>query len=82
MLLSKIYGIFFSAVKVVSSKPSVGPLPRITISFFLLSIGTDELISAPNIITILPNSLLSVNEKLASNPVLYPEYLIYRNQHF
>ena len=32
----------YSAVNVVLSKPSVGRLPRITISFFFLSICNDE----------------------------------------
>ena len=41
----------FSAVYVESSKPCVGPLPRIKISFFLLSTCADEFISTPNIIT-------------------------------
>ena len=44
-------------------------------SFFVLSICTAELISAPTIITLLPNPLPSNNEKLplASNAVPYPE---------
>ena len=37
MLLSKIYKYSRPAVNIVSSKPFVGPLPRIKISFFLLS---------------------------------------------
>ena len=60
-----------------SSNPCIGPLPRIKMSFFLLSTSTDELISAPNIITFLPNLVPSDNEKLlcASNPVPLSEYL-------
>ena len=46
---------FFSSVNVASSKPSTALLPRIKISFFLLSICTNKLISAPNIIKLLPN---------------------------
>ena len=34
--------------------PSVGPLPRIKISFSLLSMCPNELISAPKIIPFLP----------------------------
>ena len=49
------------AVNLVSSNPRVGPSPRIKISFPLLSICTDELISPPKIMTIFPN-LPSVNE--------------------
>ena len=42
-------------------------------TLFLLSICPDELISATNVITFLPNPLPSVNEKLlrASNPIPY-----------
>ena len=36
---------------VVSCNPYVGPIPRTEISFFLLSICTDELILTPKIIT-------------------------------
>ena len=45
--------------------------------FFSLSISTNELISAPNIITYLPNLLPFDNEELppASNPIPYPEHL-------
>ena len=76
MLLTKIYRAFFFC-NVVSSKPSVGPLPRIKTPCFKLPICRDELISAPNIITFLLNPLPSDNEKLvhASNPISYPEYL-------
>ena len=49
----------------------VGPLRRIMKSFFLLSIRTDELISAPNVITFLPTLLPFDSENLprALNPV-------------
>ena len=43
----------------------VGPLPRTEISFLLLSIWTDELLSTPKITTLLPNQsmeLKKVNE--------------------
>ena len=46
-----------SAVMVVSSNPCVGPSPRAQISFFLLSIRTDELLPTPKIITFLPQYL-------------------------
>ena len=48
----------------------VGPLRRI-ISFFLLSTRTDELISAPNVITFLPTPQPFDSENLprALNPV-------------
>ena len=76
-MLTKFIACSFSAVSVVSSKPCVGPLPRIRISFYLLPIYADELISAPNIITFLLNPLPLDNEKLpcTSNPMPYSEYL-------
>ena len=43
-----------SAVNIVLSDPCVGPKPKIKVSFFLLSICTDELISVPKIMTFLP----------------------------
>ena len=54
----------------------VGPLPRIKISFFLLSICGDELISTPEIITFLAN-LITGNPKVPfmSNPIPYLEHL-------
>ena len=60
----------------VCSNPCVGPLPKIKISFFLLSIFVDELMSTPKIITFLPNPIPG-DEKLPclSNPIPYPEYL-------
>ena len=58
-----------SAVKVISSNPCVGPIPRIKISF-LLSIYADKLTSTPNIMTFL-TTLPSGNENSGreSNPV-------------
>ena len=50
----KLLGYFASAVNVVPSNPCVRPFPRIKISFSLLSICKDELISIPKMITILP----------------------------
>ena len=61
LLLSKVMEQSFFSVSVVAFKASVGTLPRIKISFFLLSICTDELLSVPNIITFLPNPLPSDN---------------------
>ena len=71
-----------SALNVVSSNSYFGPLPKIKISFFLLSGCTEELLSIPNIITFLPNPQLCENEKVPRawnhkarwNPILYPEY--------
>ena len=50
----KLIGYSASAVNVVPSNSYVGPIPRIKISFPLLSICTDELISTPKMITFLP----------------------------
>ena len=41
-------------VSVVSSNPCIGPLPKITISLFLLSICKDELISARKMTAFFP----------------------------
>ena len=59
---------YFSALSVCSN-PCVGSFPRIKISFFLLSIFVNEVISTPNIITFLPTPL--PNEKLPCllNPI-------------
>ena len=59
-----------STTKVVSSNPCVRPFPRIKVSFFLLSICLEELISTPKIVTFLI-TLPSVNEsfELESNPI-------------
>ena len=56
--LEKLTDHWASPVNVVSSNPCVGPKPRIKISFILLSICTDELISTPKIMalwTMLPS---------------------------
>ena len=60
----------------VCSNPCVGPLPKIKIYLFLFSIFVDELMSAPKIITYLPNPVPG-NEKrpCISNPIPCPEYL-------
>ena len=50
----KLIGYFASAVYAVSSNPCVGSSSKIRISLFLLSAYTDELISAPKIMTFLP----------------------------
>ena len=44
-------------------------------SFFLLSIFDDEIISTPKIITFLPVSLPNEKVVSVSNPIPYPEYL-------
>ena len=61
----------------VCSNPCVGPLPRIKISYFLLSIFADEQrLSTPKIITFLsvPPPGCQKNPCL-SNVIPYPEYL-------
>ena len=60
----------------VCSSPCVGLLPRSKISFFLLSIFVDELISIPTIITFQPVPPLRWEKNsYLSNLILYPEYL-------
>ena len=67
---AKLTGYFATAVNVVSSNPCVGPSPRIKISFHLISICTDELISAPKIMTFLPTTpSVSENYERESNPM-------------
>ena len=57
-----------------SSNPCVWLLSKTKISFFLLPICTDELLSTPKIITFLPQSKFeSEKSKLGSNPTSYPE---------
>ena len=59
-----------SADNVVSPNLCVGPITRIKISFFLLSIYIDELISNPKIMTFLPTVLLgNENSERESNPI-------------
>ena len=43
-------------------------------SFFLLSISVDELISTPKIITFLPILLATEKNVFLSNSIPYPEY--------
>ena len=63
-----------SAVILVSSYPCLGPLPRTKISFFLLSICSDELLSAQKIITFLPQSKFgSEKSERESNPIPCPD---------
>ena len=66
----KLMEYIFSAPSVCSN-PRVGPFSKIKISFFLLSIFADDIISIPKIIAILPNPVPG-NEKLPclSNPIL------------
>ena len=70
------------AVNVVSSNYCVGPKPRIKISFFLLSICTDELMSTPKTMTFLP-TIPSQNENSEheSNPIPYHYIHSYLDQH-
>ena len=59
-----------SGVNVVLFNPCVGPLPRIKIYFLLISICTDEIFSAPKIITVLltpPSG--NENSERESNPM-------------
>ena len=60
----------------VSSNPYVDPSPRIKVSFPLISICRDELISAPKIMTFLPMRP-SINEysEQETNPMPWPLYL-------
>ena len=60
LLLNRINSIYFFAVNVESLKLCVGALSRIKVSFFDSSTCKDELISALNIITFLPNPLPNV----------------------
>ena len=79
--LVKLIQYIFSALSVFSN-PCVGPIPRIEMPFFLLSIFVDELISTPKIITFLPLSLPTEKDVFLSNPIPYLEYpylsIIYR----
>ena len=60
----------------VCYNPCVGPLPRIKISFFLLSISIDKLISTPKIILFLTVPPLKCEKHpCLSNLIPYPEYL-------
>ena len=60
----------------VCSNPFVEPLPRIKISFLLLSIFVHGLISTPKIITFLPVLPLGCEKNyFPLNPTPYPEYL-------
>ena len=60
----------------VCSNPCVGPLPRIEISFFILSTFADEPISTPRIFTFFLLLPVGCEKSLSlSNPIPYPEYL-------
>ena len=63
----------FSALSLFSN-PCVGPIPRIKMSFLLLSIFVDELISTSKIFTFLPISLPTEKDMFLSNQIPYPEY--------
>ena len=68
---------YFISIDNACSNRCVGPLPRIKISFFLLSIFTDELIHYySKITTFLPVPSLRCDKNTClSNPTPYPEYL-------
>ena len=75
VIFSKINRTHFFALSVCSS-PCVGPLPKIKIFFFLLSVFVHELISTPKVITFLPTSIPGYEKcPCPSNPIPYPEYL-------
>ena len=76
LVLVKSIEYFFSVVIVVSPNPCVGSSPRIKIHNLLLSTCTEELLSAPTFITVLPNPPV-VKEKIPflSNLIPYPEEL-------
>ena len=66
---------FVSAVNVASSKPCIGPLRRIQISYSLLSISTNELILTLQIMPFLPTLPPSnENSERESNPIPKPLY--------
>ena len=78
----------FSLVKLIEFKffaiivyfnPCLGPLPRIKISLFLLTICEDELISTPKIIIFLPTSLPT--DKILLYQIQYYIQNIYTDQH-
>ena len=71
----KLIEYIFSALSLCSNA-YVGPLPRIKISFSLLSILVDELISTPKIITFLRVPTIGCEKyPYLSNPIPYPEHL-------
>ena len=59
----------------MSFNPCADPKPRIEISFFLLSICTNELLSTPTIATLLPTLPSGhENSERESNPIPEPVY--------
>ena len=60
--LEKLIEYLASAIVEVSSSPCTTPSARTKISFTLLSIWTDELMSTPEITTFLPQSKLDVKK--------------------
>ena len=74
----KLLGYIAFAAKVVSSNPCVGPSPRIKMSLFLLLKCTDELISAPKIMTSFPMpSSVNKTSQQESNPMTSSHICIY-----
>ena len=55
------------------SYPCVGPLPRIKMSFFLLQIFVDELMSTPKIIKFFRFLQKGTKNTFLSNPIPYPK---------
>ena len=67
---------FTEVNEAIPSNPCAGSLPRIKISFFLLSTCIEELISIPKTITLLQNPPLGCEKaSFLSNPIQYPKYL-------
>ena len=75
-MLCKICWILLAAVSIVPYNVSVGPSPIIKASFFLLSTGKEDFISAPKIMAFLPEPSVW-NEKVPfiSDPIPYPDCL-------
>ena len=72
--LEKLIEYSVSALNVVHFNLCVGPLPRIKISFALLSICTDELVSTPKITIFLPQSKLGIEKSdQESNSTPHPK---------
>ena len=72
--LGKLIEYSASVFNVVLSNPYVGPLPRIKITFFSLSICTDDLISTPKIMAFAQPKFGSEKNERISNPLPEPLY--------
>ena len=74
MCLTKINTKFFPGDPKFSLIPQVGPSPSIKNLFLQLSEWDDELLSTPQIITLLAKSLSKLHEPALSNVITYPLY--------